>query len=193
MCTTTAIVDLQAAGRHMPALDEAMERGLLQADTTGIPGHYALAHSLLRRVLYEELAPAQQRHLHAQIGAGLAEAASQGGPPNVAAIAHHYALSDDHRAAVRWLERAGDHAAGVHALAAAQAHYGKAHHLLAQGAALPTAAADGEPAVLAHLSEKLGNLLLLEGEYAAAQVYFARARMLVHDGEPRVESRPMEQ
>ena len=173
------------------ALDEAVERGLLRADTTGIPGHYALAHSLLRRVLYEELAPAQQRHLHAQIGAALAEAASQGGPPNVAAIAHHYALSDDHRAAVRWLERAGDHAAGVHALAAAQAHYGKAHHLLAQAAALPTA--DGEPAVLAHLSEKLGNLLLLEGEYAAAQVYFARARMLVHDGEPRVESRPLEQ
>jgi DNA-binding SARP family transcriptional activator len=150
------------------ALGEAVERGLLREDPTGGQGGYILAPSLLRRVLYEELSPMQRQHLHAQIGAGLAEGASPDSAPNVAAIAHHYALSGDQLAAAGWMERVGDRAAAVYAMAAARSHYGKALDLLAHKAA-PSTDAGAEQALLARLSEKLSDLLLLEGEYGAAQ------------------------
>ena len=169
------------------AVAEAVDRGLLREDMTGLTGDYMLSHSLLRRVLYEELALNPRRRLHARIGAALAETVSADSAPNVAAIAHHFGLSNDLQAAVAWFERAGDRAAELYAWTDAQAHYTRAHDLSERPAAHPDLDPTGARLVISRLSEKLGNLLLLEGEYAAAQVHFARARVLIRDSAPRAE------
>ncbi|HVA91507.1 MAG TPA: DUF6788 family protein [Chloroflexota bacterium] len=157
------------------ALDEAVASGLLREEDTG----YVLTHNLLRRALYEELLPGQRRRLHERAGLELAARHEQRGNPSAETVAYHFVRTNDHRRAVNWLERAGDHAATVHAPSLAIQHYSRACAYLDDPAVpLEEDGARGADArvTLARLRERLGDLWLLEGDYAAAQAEFTRAR-----------------
>ncbi len=157
------------------ALDEAVASGLLREEAAG----YVLVHNLLRRALYEELLPGQRRRLHERAGLELAARHEQGGIISAETVAYHFVRTSDRRRAAHWLERAGDHAATVHAPALAIQHFSQACDCL-DDPVLPSHEAghlDPEArATLARLRERLGDLRLLEGDYAAAQEDFARAR-----------------
>ncbi|MGH2343714.1 MAG: ATP-binding protein, partial [Chloroflexota bacterium] len=156
-------------------LDEAVSAGLAREGTLTEGGGYVLVHALFRRALYEELMPGQRRRLHGRVATVLIRKALDGGESILDLIAYHYARTHEHIPAARWLERAGDQAAGFFAHATAIRYYAQARdHLLAGDQGGPIA---GEKCCMpARLEEKLGDLRLLEGEFAAAQEDFACAR-----------------
>jgi len=159
------------------ALDEAMASGLLREEATG----YVLIHNLLRRALYEELLPGQRRRLHERAGLEMAARHEQGGNLSAETVAYHFVRTSDRGRAAYWLERAGDHAAAVHAPALAIQHYAQACAYLDDPMSPSGVAAGlgGEAReAVARLRERLGDLRLLEGDYAAAKEDFSRARTL---------------
>ncbi|HWE62441.1 MAG TPA: tetratricopeptide repeat protein, partial [Chloroflexota bacterium] len=166
------------------ALDEALAAGLLRESASSEGVEYELAHALLRQALYMELPPTQRPRLHARIATALAERASDHRGTAAELIASHFARSHDHLAAAQWLERAGDHAAALHARTEALAHYSMARERLERRVGRGQNDASRR-AARARLSGKLGNLCLLDGEYARAQEHFACARSLADDASQR--------
>jgi DNA-binding SARP family transcriptional activator len=169
------------------ALDAAIEGGLVREIDNGESGNYAPAHPLLRRVLYDEIAPSRRRRLHGRIAAELIASISADETPHAALIAHHVSESDDRIDAALWLERAGDQAWEVYAGAAAFALYTRALGISAGPSALVRNGSQKRLDRQARLSEKLGDLLMLQGEYEAAQAHFARARDLEDDQDRQAE------
>ncbi|MDB5058677.1 MAG: tetratricopeptide repeat protein, partial [Chloroflexi bacterium] len=169
------------------AIAAATSSGLLVKETSGDTEKYALHYALLGPMLYVDLLPTERQRLHHRVATVLAAQESAAAGPTAHVIARHYLQGADPASAVRWLERAGDHAAGMFAPASAFAQYRKALDLLEHGRAprdkAPSAASDALPRIL----EKLGNLQLLDGDYGAAQAYFARARELVTDNMLRAD------
>jgi predicted ATPase len=158
-------------------LDEAVSMGLVREGAVAEGGGYVLVHALIGRALYEELMPGQRRRLHGRIAAILAKEAGEGRESKLDLVAYHYARTHEHGPAARWLERAGDHAAAFFAHATAIRHYAQARdHVLAGDRGGPTG--EDKRCILARLAEKLGDLRLLEGEFAAAQEDFAYARTM---------------
>jgi DNA-binding SARP family transcriptional activator/tetratricopeptide (TPR) repeat protein len=167
------------------ALDEAVSAGLVREGALAEGGGYVLVHALVRRALYEELMPGQRRRLHGRIAALLVQKAPNGSE-SLDLIAYHYARTHEHLLAAQWLERAGDKAAGFFAHATAIRHYTQARDHLStgdQGGPIDEA----KRCALARVAEKLGDLRLIEGEFAAAQEDFARARALAVAPDRRAE------
>lgn len=156
-------------------LDEAVASGLLREEGTG----YALIHTLLRQALYEELLPGQRRRLHERAGLEMAARHEQGGDISAETIAYHLVRTSDRGRAAYWLERAGDHAAAVHAPALATQYYAQACAYLDDPVSPAIGPGGDARETMARLRERLGDLRLLEGAYAAAQEDFSRARTLV--------------
>jgi tetratricopeptide (TPR) repeat protein/transcriptional regulator with XRE-family HTH domain len=161
----------QVAGQSDLELIEALEAvcrmRLLEED--GVHG-YRFAHDVIREVVETSLSTARRTLLHQRIAEVLA--AGPGKPP-VEEIAYHYARTEDHEAAVLWLDRAGDQAIESLAHTAALEFYRTAvERALAGGAA---------PVVLSRLHEKLGELYLLRLELSQAQQLFTQARLQVTD------------
>jgi tetratricopeptide (TPR) repeat protein len=190
----TLLRDLQSAEIAFPRRDAEAE--------------YVFKHVTLQEVAYHTLLHRRRHALHGAVAQALA-----GLYPDdeyVETIAYHYDRSEDHAEAVRWLERAGDHAAASFATAAALAHFKAAHqHLDALGAPAAGAGAselpqapdrelslpshrgspsgDAASSVSYRLHAKMGDLRLLTGDYGAARDDFARARALAADPAQRVE------
>jgi hypothetical protein len=74
------------------ALDEATRAGLLHAPERPALRH-RFTHALVREALYEELADATRRRLHARAGEVLEQIGQRGRPPDAAELAHHFWLA----------------------------------------------------------------------------------------------------
>ena len=133
---------------------------------------YGFPHPLIPEAIYQHIPATRRALLHARVGEALL-ACHAANPADVAPdLAWHFARAGDHQRATRYALLAGERAAATGALPEALAHYGVAvEHLRASGAPSPTL--QGE---IAALDERLGDLRLLGGEFAAAQEDFARAR-----------------
>jgi DNA-binding SARP family transcriptional activator len=183
------VADLQTDACE-DGLDEAVAAGLASGEQN-VSGHYRIAHGLLRHALYGELLPGQRRRLHLKAATTLAAIASNRdaayeADASAEAVAYHYARTAEHAHAVLWLERAGDRAAAVYAPSKAVQHYQAALErlsLLGQQAQSP---AIDIPLKIARIEEKIGDMQLLEGDFAPAGEHFASAR--AHAVTPRARA-----
>jgi tetratricopeptide (TPR) repeat protein/transcriptional regulator with XRE-family HTH domain len=112
---------------------------------------YRFAHDVIREVIEADLVMARRLVLHRRIAEALEE---QPGTPAVELLAYHYGRAGKQEEAVRYLERAGDHAWAQHANAAAEGHYRE----LVEWLDRMNRALDG-----ARAREKLGTLLTTTG------------------------------
>ena len=159
--------------RLLAALDAARGAELLAEHLdAGNTIRYGFPHPLIPEAIYQHIPATRRALLHARVGEALL-ASHAANPADVAPdLAWHFARAGDHQRATRYALLAGERAAATGALPEALAHYGVAlEHLRASGVPSPTL--QGE---IAALDERLGDLRLLGGEFAAAQEDFARAR-----------------
>jgi DNA-binding CsgD family transcriptional regulator len=108
---------LQAvAGDGMPAVEEAVSRGLLRP----VEGGFSFRHELARQAILDTLPPARAAALHKAILDALRS--SPAGPDDLARLAHHADAAGDGEAVLQYAPVAGDRAAalGAHREAAAQ-------------------------------------------------------------------------
>jgi tetratricopeptide (TPR) repeat protein/transcriptional regulator with XRE-family HTH domain len=142
---------------------------------------YRFAHDVVREVVEADLGAARRAWLHREIATALE---GLPGAPPLEALAYHYARAAEPARAGHWLEQAGDQAAAGFANATAREHYAAAReHLAAGGRDAPA---------LSRLDEKVGDMQVLTGAYAQAQVNFARARTTAADTVRRAELRRKE-
>ena len=127
-------------------------------------GDYEITHDVVRDVVEADLSAARRTSLHRQIAIALA---AMPGEPPVEAIAYHFAQTSEHAEAAHWLEGAGDTASKRFATAAAMDQYRAARRHAVIGPV--------HPGTLFRLDEKLGDLSVLVGEFAAAREAFSRA------------------
>src|SRR5215207_9715695 len=108
------------SGRGEDELDESLREGLrfgvLAERGLSLGENYRFYHTILRRVLYESLAPRRRRRLH-MLAAAAIEAVHARHPERLAeALSTHYEAAGDARRAFRWSMRAW-------AAAAARGHW----------------------------------------------------------------------
>ncbi|HEY7907901.1 MAG TPA: AAA family ATPase [Thermomicrobiales bacterium] len=116
-------------GQEVPFAVWAVVAAVDEDDLAGITEHAATArlmeetaegtggrflHALVREALYEGLLPSRRRRLHRAAGEALAALPD----PDADAVAHHFRIIGDARAAA-WLARAGERARAAHAYATA--------------------------------------------------------------------------
>jgi len=92
--------------------EHAATARLMEETAEGTGGRFL--HALIREALYEGLLPSRRRRLHRAAGEALAALPD----PDADAVAHHFRVIADPRAAV-WLARAGERARKAHAYATA--------------------------------------------------------------------------
>jgi predicted ATPase len=121
------------------------------------PGAFRFVHALLHNAAYENLLQRRRAQLHGRVGAELER--MHGPRPerleDLAALGHHFSLSDDPARGARYLMAAGSWARGIYANDDAVRHYRRA--LLA----LRDCEACEHETLEAH--ENLGDLLALAG------------------------------
>jgi tetratricopeptide (TPR) repeat protein len=101
----------------LAALESACQARLLMEEGETA---YAFAHDLVREVIGNDLSAARRAKLHRQV----AQALEQGpGEAPVEALAYHYSLAGEHEQAIKYLERAGEHALAIYANAEAERYY----------------------------------------------------------------------
>jgi DNA-binding SARP family transcriptional activator len=101
----------------LAVLDEAARERVV-AEVPGAPARLRFAHTLIREVLYEELAPGRRAQLERRVGEALEALYGEDTEPHLAELAHHF-----YRAvpvggadkAIDYSSRAGDRAAGLFA------------------------------------------------------------------------------
>jgi len=110
--------------------DEAVEaltaRGMARPrGESTLPGdtEYALEHALLRDAAYDLLPTATRTSLHGTVAATLADVVGEDAPSLAGRVASHFERAGEHRAAIEWYRRAGDHAGETYAQADAVEYY----------------------------------------------------------------------
>ena len=93
----------------LESLDEAMA-GRVVSEVPGGPGRLRFAHVLIRDSLYEGLTPARRVQLHRKATAALEELYSSDPGPHLAELAFHAGAGMEFDKALRYAQRAGDHA-----------------------------------------------------------------------------------
>jgi tetratricopeptide (TPR) repeat protein len=141
---------------------------------------YRFVHDVIREVVEADLSAARRLLLHRDIALALeTDPQEPSREPPIEALAYHYAQTDLHARAAYWLEQAGDHAAAGFANATTLEQYVAARERAEIGGS--------GTAVLSRLDEKMGNLRVVLGEFAAAREDFARARNGAEEAARRAE------
>jgi tetratricopeptide (TPR) repeat protein len=161
-CSLLISVAARPARAVVAVLEAACQAGVLAEEG---PTSYRFTHDLIREVVEADLGAARRMLLHRDIAQVLER---MPGEPPVETLAYHYRQTEEHAKAAHWLEQAGDQAAAGCANTTARDHYTAAHEHLPH--------TRDAAASLARLDEKLGDLCLLMGEYAAAREHFMAAR-----------------
>jgi DNA-binding winged helix-turn-helix (wHTH) protein len=103
---------------------------ILRAGSEGTP--YAFRHVLYRQALYDGIAPARRRRMHARLGESLAAERPAGSCERAAELARHFSRAGDHPQAARYHTEAAEAARARFADREAAAHLGTAlEHLRA--------------------------------------------------------------
>ncbi|MFL5626069.1 MAG: AAA family ATPase [Ktedonobacteraceae bacterium] len=184
------------------ALEELLAKGLVeevQNGTTERTLNYDFCHEKLRALMYEETSLARRRLLHRRVAEVLVNRARS--PREMGAlagqIANHYRLAGNEQKAAEYFKLAGEHARTLYAHSEAMAHLrvalalghpetaalhaaiGDLHIYLGEyNAALKsyeTAAALCDPAALASIEHKLGNVHQRRGAWELAESHYRAA------------------
>lgn len=122
----------RAAGRALPEtmtlLDEAAAARIVEASADA-RGRFAFCHSLIRRVLYDQLTPLRRIELHRQLGETLEAIYGPAREAHLAELAHHFfeaSVDGDVARAVDYSARAAAHALARVAYEEAVGHYARA-------------------------------------------------------------------
>jgi len=150
----------------LDALDICLAGRVLDEAADG----YRFNHPVHRAALYERLSRARRATLHGRVAAALETLYADGLEAQTEALAYHHLRSEVPGQAVPHLIAAGDRAAAVHANEAAVEAYQRAIELLGT-----TGAPEAAPALLAELSEKLGDRYSLMGETGRELAAYASA------------------
>jgi adenylate cyclase len=141
-----------------------------QARTSAGQGQYRFCHGLFHEAAYQNLLVRRRTELHTRIGRALERLC--GDTPqrleDLEALGHHFGLSVDKARGARYLVAAGDWARRIYANADAIRLYERALETLE--------ACDGCDAERLVVHERLGELLSLTGQRAAALFHLAAAR-----------------
>jgi hypothetical protein len=216
-----------ASGRSdeetVAALEELAAHGVV-AESSGAEPAYAFAHQKLRALVYEQTGLARRRLLHGRVAAALSSGRRPDGE-SAALVAQHLHLAGDHLGAAERHRRAAEHAAALHAHADALEHLeaalalgdpdaagvhersGDLRTLLGDYvgalASYETAAAQCEPAALARIEHKAGDVHHRRGEWERAEARFLaalgaapgddRGAPCPHQGRPRPDPVPRRQ
>jgi hypothetical protein len=125
---------LLAAAAEVPvedvsALEQALEARIVEP---GRAGNYRFAHALIRDVVYQELAPAQRRALHARVGRALEHSANADGEA-LFRLAFHFCAAGPHACvaeAFRYSVKAARYARGSFSYELAAEHFQRALSLV---------------------------------------------------------------
>jgi tetratricopeptide (TPR) repeat protein len=112
----------------MGMLEHAASAGVVEA-SRGAPGRYAFCHSLIRRVLYDEITPLRRIEIHRRLGEILETLYGPGREEHLAELAHHFfeaALGGDAEKAIDYATRAATQALARVAYEEAAAQYERA-------------------------------------------------------------------
>jgi predicted ATPase len=126
---------LAASGLAEESVRRALERAcrlqLIVAERDTVD-RFAFRHALTRDIVYGDFVTIRTRPLHRRIVQALEATIHPGGPP-LEDLAYHAWAGGDGQRAVRYNERAGDHAAAVHALDDARTYYIRARMYVGAG------------------------------------------------------------
>ncbi len=103
---------------------------------SGVPGHYAFNHSLIRDSLIARLSPARLCHLHEQIADVLSSQKSPITNRQASSIARHYEAAGKSINAFRYWIKAGQYARTFYSIAEAYDAFGKANSIRIENAQL---------------------------------------------------------
>lgn len=116
---------LARVGSVAPTLESLCDAGMLEPCG---PGAFRFTHALLHEAAYENLLQRRRAQLHGRIGAELER--MHGPRPerleDLAALGHHFSLSEDPARGARYLMAAGSWARGIYANEDAVRHYRRA-------------------------------------------------------------------
>ncbi|MEO7556496.1 MAG: AAA family ATPase, partial [Acidimicrobiales bacterium] len=160
----------QDAGEAVAAVDEARRRHILWA--AGRRGRYAFVHDKLRETLLADVAPNALAELHRRA----AEHLEGEVPRAIFELGYHFDAAGQPERALPYALAAGDEARSRHALEVAERQY----LVAARGAGT-----DRRSSLRVALG--LGEILLLQGRYAAAGEKLETARALAEDAATRGE------
>ncbi|MGH2449384.1 MAG: AAA family ATPase, partial [Chloroflexota bacterium] len=155
-------ISLSLLGDVLNVDDDTLEELLVEVQRAEIAfphqsadPEYIFKHASMREAAYNTLVQRRRQQLHL----ATANAIIRHLPAEeyVEMIAYHFARTDRHAEAGRWLERSGDRAAEVYANPDAVARYAEARHRLTE--------AGVDRARLAELDEKSGDILSRLGRY----------------------------
>ena len=166
-----AYPDLGAAGEVRRALQALDRRQVARPEDLG-EDLWAFTHALLHDVAYETLPFAMRSILHHRVAEAIVAGALGDPGRHLDALAHHYWHSDDDDAKRRWLRRAGEAAQTAYANDAALEHYRRLLTLLTEPEQV-------EPLI------RVGKILELQADWAAAEESFTRALALATAAEDR--------
>lgn len=142
----------RTAEEVLDALEVAADARLLTEDKDGA---YSFTHDLIRETIEADLSTGRRRLLHQRVG----ETLENDERASLESLAFHFALSDDQKRAIRYLELAGDEAQARVAHAAAADFFRQAIERVEQS---------GEPWNTTLTREKLAMALYALGRYDEA-------------------------
>jgi len=161
---------LEAAGQDEETvfayLETALEARLLEERRMGRQERYAFTHSLIGRILYDEVPRFRLRRLHLRAGEALERARGRR-PETAAELARHFLAAGDEERGLRYTLAAGDYAAGLYAHAEAARHFTLARDLSRQ---------KGDDQGTAAVLRKLGATLVNQNRTEEAVAVYEEAR-----------------
>jgi class 3 adenylate cyclase/tetratricopeptide (TPR) repeat protein len=175
-CIADLTGPLEGLLTELQTLELIYRQGLLPEPT------YVFKHAMIQDVAYNSLLLRQRRALHRAVGAAIEELYPERLAEHYEELAHHFTQGEVWAKAVEYSTLAGDRAADAFANAEAQAHYTRA--LQAAVRVTPSL----EVGAVARLHAKLGAILMVLGEEAAAVAAYQQALEVIrHVGDRRGE------
>ncbi len=158
-------------------LDVSERLGLTLLERLVPEPEYLFKHTITREVVYESLAFAQRRLLHAAVARWYEEQYADNLEPYYSLLAYHYGQARRREQELHYLLLAADHAMRIHATSEAVRYYERALELLDR---------EREPARTADVLMRLARgVHFVTGRYDQAQEYFRQALALYEQvGDP---------
>jgi len=158
----------------------ALHQAEIALPRQGVGREYIFKHATVREVAYNTLLLRRRQALHAATARAMIRLYPV--DEHVDVIAYHFAKTQDHAEAARWLERAADHAAAAYANTTAIEQYEETRRRLEKCGAEDTA--------LARVNEKAGRVLKTVARYDEALEALERAaRVYEESGDLESERR----
>ena len=152
------------------ALDESLDRlqdaELIVEDSLATEPEYRFKQAIVQEIAYNNVLERERRELHGQVATALEEISVERTDDQVEMLAYHYNRSANRRKAIDYLLLSGEHARRLFANSTALVQFEEA---LAKLRGLTAQELADEPTLPLRIHEALGDLYLVEADFARAQ------------------------